>query len=133
MMNFKVIELAQKAGFALWIDDKWKPPGAVVDWSSDYDNELEKFYFLAIEDAKEQGVISDAAYKAWRRREAYAVPLTEEGQEKAQERLEEFNRGFTAGIKSAMYVLENMHRENKHEHNFYLFANRVVQSVLKDN
>lgn len=132
-MNFKVIELAQKAGFALWFDDKWKPPGAVVDWSSDYDNELEKFYFLAIEDAKEQGVISDAAYQAWRRREAYAVPVTEEGQEKAQERLEEFNRGFTAGIKSAMYVLENMHRENKHEHNFYLFANRVVQSMLKNN
>ena len=132
-MNSKVIELAQKAGFALWNNEKWKPPKAVVDWSCQYDNELEKFYFLAIEDAKEQGVISDAAYQAWRRREAYAVPVTEEGQEKAQERLEEFNRGFTAGIKSAMYVLENMHRENKHQHNFYLFAKNNLEERLKEN
>lgn len=30
-------------GFVLWEDEDWKPKAQVVDWSNDYDAELEKF------------------------------------------------------------------------------------------
>lgn len=129
-MHEHIKEIATKAGFAMWGNEQHKPPNAVVDWSCKYDKELETFYYLAIEDAKEQGAVSDAAYRAWRRREAYGVPVTEEGQQKAEERLMEFNRGFVAGIKAAMFVLEHMHRENKYQHNYYLFAKNSLEDVL---
>ncbi len=35
-------KLAAEAGFALWGDESWNP-GDVVDWSSSYDAELERF------------------------------------------------------------------------------------------
>jgi len=49
-MNPKFIELVDKAGFALWEDEDWRPRNAFVDWSSNYDNELEKFYELIVEE-----------------------------------------------------------------------------------
>lgn len=128
----KIHDLAKQAGFCFWTSEKHKPQGATIDWSCAYDKELEKFYNLAIEDAKEQGIISSIAYQAWRRREAHSVPVTEEGICKAEERLEEFNKGFVAGIKSAMLLLENLHRENKFQHNFYLFAKNELQQKLKE-
>ncbi len=42
-MNEKFKLLAEKSGFLLWEDEPWKPEGAIVDWSSQYDGELEKF------------------------------------------------------------------------------------------
>jgi hypothetical protein len=47
-MNEKIKELAEKAGFLLWEDEPWKPGGAIVDWGSQYDGELEKFAELII-------------------------------------------------------------------------------------
>jgi hypothetical protein len=47
-MNDRIKELAKQAGFVLWADEEWKPDGAVIDWSSDYDNDLEKFAELII-------------------------------------------------------------------------------------
>ena len=47
-MNEKIKQLAEKAGFYLWENEPWKPEGAVVDWSCDYDSELEKFAELII-------------------------------------------------------------------------------------
>lgn len=49
-MNPKFIELVDKAGFALWDDEDWRPKDAFVDWSSNYDKELEKFYELIVEE-----------------------------------------------------------------------------------
>lgn len=49
-MNPKFIELVDKAGFALWNDEDWRPRDAFVDWSSNYDKELEKFYELIVEE-----------------------------------------------------------------------------------
>ncbi len=49
-MNPKFIELVDKAGFALWEDEDWRPRDAFVDWSSNYDKELEKFYELIVEE-----------------------------------------------------------------------------------
>ena len=47
-MNEKIKELAEKAGFLLWENEPWKPEGAIVDWGSQYDVELEKFAELII-------------------------------------------------------------------------------------
>lgn len=47
-MNEKIKELAEKAGFLLWEDEPWKPEGAIVDWGSQYDGELERFAELII-------------------------------------------------------------------------------------
>lgn len=47
-MNFKIKELAKQAGFCLWNGEKHKPDGAVIDWSCEYDKELEAFYHLVV-------------------------------------------------------------------------------------
>jgi hypothetical protein len=49
-MNPKVRELAEKAGFIFWQDEEWKPQDAVIDWSTQYDSELEKFTNLVIQE-----------------------------------------------------------------------------------
>jgi hypothetical protein len=48
LMNDKIKELAERAGFQLWQDEEWNP-GDVIDWSCRYDDELEKFAELLIE------------------------------------------------------------------------------------
>lgn len=40
----------KKAGFILWDKESWKPAGAVVDWSCDYDRDMKKFVELLVED-----------------------------------------------------------------------------------
>jgi hypothetical protein len=57
-MNPKFIELVEKADFALWGDEDWRPRDAFVDWSSNYDRELEKFYELIVRECA--GIIEDA-------------------------------------------------------------------------
>ena len=47
-MNEKFKLLADKSGFLLWENEPWKPEGAIVDWGSQYDVELEKFAELII-------------------------------------------------------------------------------------
>jgi hypothetical protein len=49
-MNPKVRELAEKAGFIFWQDEEWKPQDAVIDWSAQYDSELEKLTNLVIQE-----------------------------------------------------------------------------------
>jgi hypothetical protein len=49
-MNPKVRELAEKADFVFWQDEAWKPQDAVIDWSTQYDSELEKFTNLVIQE-----------------------------------------------------------------------------------
>ena len=48
-MNEYFKQTAEQAGFCLWEDEPWNP-GEVVDWSSRYDPELEKFGELIIQD-----------------------------------------------------------------------------------
>ncbi len=52
-MKDKVKQLAEQAEFNLWNNEKWKPKGQVVDWSSDYDKELEKFAELIVRECLE--------------------------------------------------------------------------------
>ncbi len=49
-MNSKILELAEKAGFNLWENEPWNSENSVVDWSSNYDYELEKFAKLIIQE-----------------------------------------------------------------------------------
>ena len=51
IVNPKIKELAEQAGFMMWTDESWKPHGAVVDWASQYDRELEKFAELIVREA----------------------------------------------------------------------------------
>ena len=32
----------------MWADESWKPEGAIIDWSSNYDKELERFAELIV-------------------------------------------------------------------------------------
>ena len=72
-----------------------------------------------------------AAYRAWRRSEAYQVPMTKEGMERADKRYHEFKKGFYAGVNASMLVLEKEHSANKHIHKFYLLAKDLI-SKLKE-
>jgi len=49
----KLIELMKEANFCLWGDESWKPEGAVVDWASNYDEEIIKFAELIVRHAAE--------------------------------------------------------------------------------
>ena len=47
-MKKPIRELADQAGFVLWQNEKWNP-GDVVDWSCRYDQELEQFANLIVQ------------------------------------------------------------------------------------
>lgn len=51
-MNERIRKLADQAGFMLWQDEDWNP-GDVIDWSARYDQELENFYNLIVQQAAE--------------------------------------------------------------------------------
>jgi hypothetical protein len=52
-MNERIKLLAEQAGFMLWRDESWNP-GDVIDWSARYDDELEKFVELIVQDITSQ-------------------------------------------------------------------------------
>jgi hypothetical protein len=52
-MNERIQQLAEQAGFVLWKDEQWNP-GDVIDWSSCYDSELEKFAELIVRECLDQ-------------------------------------------------------------------------------
>jgi hypothetical protein len=49
-MKSKTRELAERAGFMLWEDEPWRPLGAEVDWSANYDVELQRLVELIVEE-----------------------------------------------------------------------------------
>lgn len=70
-------------------------------------------------------------YAAWRRSEAWQVPVTQEGMEQAEERYKQFKKGYYSGIRAAALELEREHSANKHIHKFYLFAKEKIEELLK--
>jgi hypothetical protein len=38
----------EQAGFMLWMDEPWGPPEGGVDWSCNYDREIEQFAMLIV-------------------------------------------------------------------------------------
>lgn len=49
-MNKLIKRLAEEAGFVLWSDEDWNP-GDVIDWSSNYDNEIVKYTELVLRES----------------------------------------------------------------------------------
>ena len=49
-MNPRIKELAEDAGFCFWEDEDWKPHGAIIDWSAEYDKEFQKYTELLIDE-----------------------------------------------------------------------------------
>jgi len=47
-INNKIKELAKKAGVVFWKDEAWGPGEGHIDWSSNYDIELNKFAELIV-------------------------------------------------------------------------------------
>ena len=76
--------------------------------------------------------VNKKIYSAWRRSEAYSVPVTEEGQQKAMERLKQFAVGYHYGVAAAAAKLEGMHAQNKRQHSFYLNASRQVRVITQE-
>jgi len=48
-MNEQIRELVEQAGFVLWDNEDWRPTDQTVDWSSEYDQELEQLIKLVID------------------------------------------------------------------------------------
>ena len=42
-------DLIKQAGFVLWQDEAYRPPGALVDWSSNYDQEVLELVRLVVQ------------------------------------------------------------------------------------
>jgi hypothetical protein len=63
MKRAKMLQLAEKAGFIIWSDCEWKPKGATIDWSSNYDKELKKFVKL-LEEEFEYERVANCPYGA---------------------------------------------------------------------
>ena len=47
-MNDEFHKLVAQAGFELWADEDWRPKNALVDWSCNYDKELQRFAQLIV-------------------------------------------------------------------------------------
>lgn len=53
MMNEKIRELAEEAGFVFWADESWKPHNAEIDWAAQYDEEFQKYTELLVKECAE--------------------------------------------------------------------------------
>jgi hypothetical protein len=71
-MNKKTRKLAKKAGFIFWKNEKWRPPGEVIDWSCMYDEELEKFAELIRADESKKFIPSPKECQTEEEKTAYA-------------------------------------------------------------
>jgi hypothetical protein len=49
-MNKTISALAERSGFILWQEEDWND-GSVVDWSCNYDAELQNFYDNIVKEA----------------------------------------------------------------------------------
>lgn len=61
MKRARMLQLAEQAGFVMWSDCEWKPAGATIDWSCDYDKELIKFTKLVEEEYER---VANCPYRA---------------------------------------------------------------------
>jgi hypothetical protein len=43
-------KMLDDSGFVLWGDEGWKPEGAIVDWASNYDDEVKRLIHAVLEE-----------------------------------------------------------------------------------
>ena len=65
-MNPRIKELAEDAGFCFWEDEEWKPHGAIIDWSAEYDKEFQKYTELLINECISSFESGDIDYSEWK-------------------------------------------------------------------
>lgn len=70
-------------------------------------------------------------YSAWRRSEAYMMPMTNEGMQAANVRAEGFKAGFDAGLKYASSKLEMEHSKVKKDHSFFYKASQIIREMMQ--
>ena len=71
----------------------------------------------------------EACYRAWRRSEAYGVPMTKEGMQRADERYKQFKVGWDYAIKACMLELEKEHSKVKKTHSFFNIAKGIIHKL----
>lgn len=71
------------------------------------------------------------AYEAWREKEAYAVPVTEEGELLAIGRWHQFTAGWDAAIDEAVQLLQET-QQAATTHNYFIVAAQIIK-VLKND
>jgi hypothetical protein len=71
----------------------------------------------------------EAWFRAWRRSEAHGVPMTKEGMQRAEERAENFKKGYEYGVQNSITLLESEHSKVKKTHSFYLLASRFLAKL----
>ena len=70
----------------------------------------------------------EKTYNAWRESEAYAMPLTEEGVNKAQERWRGFNKGYEQALKDVVNLLMVQHEAAQERHNYWHVAACLIEA-----
>lgn len=70
------------------------------------------------------------AYEAWREKEAYAVPVTEEGELLAIKRWHQFTAGWDAAIDAAVELLQETQQAST-THNYFIVSAQIIK-VLKN-
>ena len=53
IMNARIMQLLEQAGFVIWQNEPWGPGPGRVDWSNDYDREIWDFVKLLTEEHKQ--------------------------------------------------------------------------------
>ena len=68
-------------------------------------------------------------YSAWRRSEAYQVPMTKEGMERADVRYKNFKIGWDYAVKACMLELEREHSKHKKVHRFFNIGKHLIEKL----
>ena len=63
-MNERIIAIAKQAGFNMWADEPWNP-GDVIDWSARYDEELENFCKLVVQECTRIAELKEQGYNIY--------------------------------------------------------------------
>lgn len=61
-MNDRIKNLAEQSGFVLWKDEAWRP-AQVIDWGCSYDDELEKFAKLLLNECVQACINKGKTYE----------------------------------------------------------------------
>jgi len=70
------------------------------------------------------------AYEAWREKEAYAVPMTDEGLQQSVVRWNNFKAGWDAAVDEAVLLLQET-QQTSTTHNYFIVSAQIIK-VLKD-
>ena len=114
-MNKLIRKLAEEAGFVFWQDESWKPDGAIIDWSSNYDEDLVRYTELLLDNIK--SVVSPESAKVID--EFYNSDLPEPA------KMETIEVEFTDAE-----LLEYMKMAHERDITFNQFVQQVLQEYL---